>query len=102
MLISIKLCTHYGEVAEIPRMLQLSQFILGNSLHSSMSNSNNVDSFFSSTGITSNDSTDTLIVQFTDSQRFFWKGSQKANCLSVLCRRGGRITEVVVNWGSTV
>jgi hypothetical protein len=33
------------------------------------------------------DSTDTFIeqvqvqVQFTDSHRFFWKGSQKANCL---------------------
>jgi hypothetical protein len=37
MLISIKLCTHIGqidgEVAEIPRMLQLSQLILGNSLN---------------------------------------------------------------------
>jgi hypothetical protein len=37
MLISIKLCTHIGqidgEVAEIPRILQLSQFILGNSLY---------------------------------------------------------------------
>jgi hypothetical protein len=36
--------------------------------------------------ITSKDSTDhTFIeqVQFTDSHRFFWKGSQKANCLSV-------------------
>jgi hypothetical protein len=37
MLICIKLCTHIwqidGEVTEIPRMLQLSQFILGNSLY---------------------------------------------------------------------
>jgi hypothetical protein len=37
MLISIKLCTHIGqidgEVAEIPRMLQLSESILGNSLY---------------------------------------------------------------------
>jgi hypothetical protein len=35
--------------------------------------------------ITSKDSTDTFIeqVQFTDFHRFFWKGSQKANCLSV-------------------
>jgi hypothetical protein len=37
MLISIKLCTHIGridgEVAEIPRVLQLSQFILGSSLY---------------------------------------------------------------------
>jgi hypothetical protein len=35
--------------------------------------------------ITSKDSTDAFIeqVQFTDSHRFFWKGSQKANCLSV-------------------
>jgi hypothetical protein len=34
---------------------------------------------------TSKDSTDTFIeqVQFTDSHRFFWKGSPKANCLSV-------------------
>jgi hypothetical protein len=37
MLIYIKLCTHIGridgEVAEILLMLQLSQFILGNSLY---------------------------------------------------------------------
>jgi hypothetical protein len=35
--------------------------------------------------ITSKYSTDTFIeqAQFTDSHRFFWKGSQKANCLSV-------------------
>jgi hypothetical protein len=38
MLISIKLCNHIigridGELAEIPRMLQLSQYILGNSLY---------------------------------------------------------------------
>jgi hypothetical protein len=37
MLIYIKLCTHIGQidgkVAEIPRMQQLSQFILGNSLY---------------------------------------------------------------------
>jgi hypothetical protein len=37
MLICIKLCTHIGqtdgEVTEIPRMLQPSQFILGNSLY---------------------------------------------------------------------
>jgi hypothetical protein len=37
MLIYIKLCTHTGridgEVAEIPRMLQLIKFILGNSLY---------------------------------------------------------------------
>jgi hypothetical protein len=35
--------------------------------------------------ITSKDSTDTFIeqAQFTESHRFFWKGSQKANCLSV-------------------
>jgi hypothetical protein len=37
MLICIKLFTHIGqidgEVTEIPRMLQLSQFILGNSLY---------------------------------------------------------------------
>jgi hypothetical protein len=37
MLICIKLCTHIGqidgEVTEIPRMLQLSQFIQGNSLY---------------------------------------------------------------------
>jgi hypothetical protein len=36
MLIGIKLCTHIGqidgEVTELARMLQLSQFILGNSL----------------------------------------------------------------------
>jgi hypothetical protein len=47
MLISIKLCTHIeridGEVAEIPRMLQLSQFIMGEfPLHY------NVDSFCAS------------------------------------------------------
>jgi hypothetical protein len=34
MLIYIKLCAHIdGEVAEIPWMLQLSQFIVGNSLY---------------------------------------------------------------------
>jgi hypothetical protein len=37
MLICIKLCTRIGridgEVAEIPRMLQLSRFILGNTLY---------------------------------------------------------------------
>jgi hypothetical protein len=35
--------------------------------------------------ITFKDSTDTFLeqVQFTDSHRFFWKGSQKVNCLSV-------------------
>jgi hypothetical protein len=35
--------------------------------------------------MTSKDSIDTFIEQeqFTVSHRFFWKGSQKANCLSV-------------------
>jgi hypothetical protein len=50
MLISMKLCTHIwridGEVADIPRMLQLSQFILGNSLNIS------VDSFCASEIVT--------------------------------------------------
>jgi hypothetical protein len=126
MLISVKLCPHIGqidgEVTDIPRMLQLSQFpILGNSLciitltvsahlkswrrYHEVSASiarvwqmlcseylcyhgNYWQTDWPSTlrhRITSKDSTDTFIEQvlFTDSHRFFRKGSQKANCLSV-------------------